>query len=158
MSNENNPTQVTEENLEFLEKEFGQTLKPLSLHELNEKLAFHKTASQRVQDVLMYDQSCKYEVGDQVFKDYDEPLTVSSKTVEHFKGSVVLKVVNKVYYKSFQCEMLEVDYTGGGVFRKYIDYMKKSKTQVLLPSDCEGKGLAPPSSAGRRTPGSASCP
>ena len=143
MSNENNPTQVTEENLEFLEKEFGQTPKPLSLHELNEKLAFHKTASQRIQDVLMYDQSCKYEVGDQVFKDYDEPLTVSSKTVEHFKGSVVLKVVNKVYYKSFQCEMLDVDYTGGGVFRKYIDYMKKSKTQVLLPSDCEGKGLAP---------------
>ncbi|MEW5902389.1 MAG: hypothetical protein AB1715_13070, partial [Acidobacteriota bacterium] len=32
---------------------------------------------------------------------------------------------------------------GGGLFRKYIDYMKKTKTQVLLPSDCEGKGTAP---------------
>jgi hypothetical protein len=143
MSKENNPTQVTEENLEFVEKELETTPKPLSLHEINEKLAFHKTASQRVQDVLKYDSNCRYEVGDQVYKDYDEPLTVSSKTVEHFKGAVVLKVVNKVYYKNFQCEMLEVDYTGGGVFRKYVDYMKKTKTQVLLPSDCEGRGLAP---------------
>jgi hypothetical protein len=143
MSKENNPTQVTEENLEFIAKELERTPKPLALHEINEKLAFHKTASQRVQDVLKYDPNCKYEVGDQVYKDYDEPLTISSKTVEHFKGAVVLKVVNKVYYKNFQCEMLEVDYTGGGVFRKYVDYMKKTKTQVLLPSDCEGKGLAP---------------
>jgi hypothetical protein len=143
MSKENNPTQVTEENLEFIEKEFERTPKPLALPEINEKLAFHKTASQRVQDVLKYDPGCKYEVGDQVYKDYDEPLTVSSKTVEHFQGAVVLKVVNKVYYKNYQCEMLEVDYTGGGVFRKYVDYMKKTKTQVLLPSDCEGKGLAP---------------
>jgi hypothetical protein len=143
MSKENNPTQVTEENLEFIQKELERTPKPLSLHEINEKLAFHKTASQRVQDVLKYDQGCKYEVGDQIYKDYDEPLTVSSKTVERFTGAVVLKVVNKVFYKSFQCEMLELDYTGGGVFRKYIDYMKKTRTQVLLPSDCDGQGRAP---------------
>ena len=31
--------------------------------------------------------------------------------------------------------MLEVDYNGGGTFRKYVDYMKKIKTQVLLPSN-----------------------
>ena len=41
--------------------------------------------------------------------------------------------------KSFNCEMLEVDYDGGGVFRKYIDYMKKTRTQVLLPSNSEGR-------------------
>ncbi len=142
MSKENNPTQVTEENLAFIEHELEQTPKPLALHEINEKLAFHKTASQRIQDVLKYDPGCKYEVGDQVYKDYDESLTVSSKTVEHFKGAVVLKVVNKIYYQSYQCEMLEVDYTGGGVFRKYVDYMKKTKTQVLLPSNCDGQGQA----------------
>ncbi len=143
MSKETTPTQVNEENLAFIEKELEQTPKPLALHELNQRLAFHKTASQRVQDVLKYDPNCKYEVGDQIYKDYDESLTVSSKTVEHFTGAVVLKVVNKVYYKSYQCEMLEVDYTGGGVFRKYIDYMKKTRTQVLLPSNCDGQGLAP---------------
>ncbi len=143
MSKENNPTQVTGDNLAFVEKELEQSPKPLALPEINQKLAFHKTAGQRVQDVLKYDQSAKYEVGDQIFKDYDESLTVSSKTVEHFNGAVVLKVVNKIYYKSYQCEMLEVDYTGGGVFRKYIDYMKKTKTQVLLPSNCDEQGLAP---------------
>jgi hypothetical protein len=143
MDKDNNLTQVIEDNLSYIEKEFEQTPRPFSLSEITEKLAFQKTASQRVQDVLKYNPNWKYEIGDQIYKEYDEPLTVSSKTVEHFKGAVVLKVVNKLYYKDFQCEMLEVDYTGGGLFRKYIDYMKKTKTQVLLPSDCEGKALAP---------------
>jgi len=143
MDKENNLTQVSADNLTFVEQEFEQTPRPLALKEVSEKLAFHKTASQRVADVLKYDPICKYQVGDLIYKDYDETLTVSSKTVEHFKGAVVLKVINKVFYKSFECEMLEVDYTGGGLFRKYIDYMKKTKTQVLLPSDFEGKGLAP---------------
>ena len=143
MDKENNLTQVSADNLTFVEQEFEQTPRPLALKEVSEKLAFHKTASQRVADVLKYDPICKYQVGDLIYKDYDESLTVSSKTVEHFKGAVVLKVMNKVFYKSFECEMLEVEYTGGGLFRKYIDYMKKTKTQVLLPSDCEGKGLAP---------------
>ncbi len=57
MSKENNPTQVTEDNLAFIEKELEQSPKPLALHEINEKLAFHKTAGQRVQDVLKYDQN-----------------------------------------------------------------------------------------------------
>ena len=35
--------------------------------------------------------------------------------------------------------MLEVDYSGGGVFRKYIDYMKKTRTQVIRPSNTEAK-------------------
>jgi len=143
MDKENNLTQVSADNIAFVERELEQTPRPLSLKEIVEKLAFHKTASQRVAEVLKYDPNCKYRVGDLIYKDYDETLTVSSKTVEHFKGAVVLKVVNKVFYKSFECEMLEVDYTGGGLFRKYVDYMKKTKTQVLLPSDCEGKGRAP---------------
>ncbi len=143
MAKEESLTQVTADNLAFLDKEFEQTLRPHSLKELTEKIAFHKTAGQRVQDVLKYDPACKYEVGELIYKEYDEPLTVSSKTVEHFSGAVVLKVVNKAYYKDFQCEMLEVDYGGGGLFRKYIDYMKKTKTQVLLPSNVDGKAQVP---------------
>ncbi len=143
MDKENNLTQVTPNDHAFVEKELAQTSRPLSLREITEKLAFHKTASQRVSDVFKYDPNCKYQVGDFIYREYDEQLTVSSKTVEHFQGAVVLKVVNKIYYDSFQCEMLEVDYSGGGLFRKYIDYMAKTKTQVLLPSDCERTGRLP---------------
>ena len=143
MDKENNLTQVSADNIAFVEREFEKVPRPFSLKEINEKLAFYKTASQRVADVLKYDPNCKYQVGDLIYKEYDEALTVSSKTVEHFKGTVVFKVIKKIFYKSFECEMLEVDYTGGGIFRKYIDYMKKTRTQVLLPSDCEGKGLVP---------------
>lgn len=143
MTKEENLTLVTPENIAFLEREFEQTRRPLSLREVTEKLAFHKTANQRIQEVLRYDPQARYEVGDLIYKEYDEPLTVSSKTVEHFKGAVVLKVINKIFYPDYQCEMLEVDYTGGGLFRKYIDYMKKTRTQILLPSNFEGKAAIP---------------
>jgi hypothetical protein len=67
---------------------------------------------------------------------------VSSKGAEHFKGSVVLKVLNIISLESYG-EMLEVGYSGGGIFRKHIEYMQKTKTQVLLPSNYDQKGLKP---------------
>jgi len=137
--------QITEDNLPFIEKILFQTNKPLSLDELTKKLAYKKTSSQLSQEVKKYDPYCKYDVGDFIYKEYDESLTVSSKGAEQFKGAVVLEVVEKTLYKDFNCEMLEVDYSGGGVFRKYIDYMKKTKTQVLIPSNLEGKARTPES-------------
>ncbi len=143
MEKDINLTQISPEDLAFVERELESTPRPYPLHDIVERLAFHKTASQRVKAVLKYDPNCKYEVGDQIYKEYDESLTVSSKTVEHFQGAVVLQVVNKIYYPDFHCEMIEVEYSGGGVFRKYVDYMKKTRTQVLLPSNCDGLSQAP---------------
>jgi hypothetical protein len=143
MEKDNTLVQVTSDDIAFIELELAKTRKPAFVREVTERLAFRKTASQRTQEVKIYDPSCVYQVGDSIYKEYDEHLTVSSKTVESFRGAVVLKVVHKVFYKSFNCEMLEVDYTGGGTFRKYIDYMKKSKTQVLLPSNVGGVNCEP---------------
>ncbi len=136
-------TQVTDEDVLYLEQDLGQSPKPSHLRQLTEKLAFQKTASQRNQDVKRYDPAAVYEVGDAVYKEYDEALTVSSKSVEHFKGAVVLNVIHKTYYELYRCYMLEVDYAGGGTFRKYVDYMKKTKTQVLLPCGQDGQSLTP---------------
>jgi hypothetical protein len=144
MSSEaNNLTTVTPDDLVLVERELQATPHPLDIKVLTQRLAFEKTAGQRLLDVKKYDPNCRYEVGDVIYKEYDEPLTVGSKTVEHFKGAVILKVVAKTYYKHFNSEMLEVDYPGGGVFRKYVDYMKKTRTQVLLPSNVDGKNQAP---------------
>ncbi len=96
----------------------------------------HYVTKQRIKK---YDPYARYEIGDLIYKDYDETLTVGSRSVEHFKGSVILKVVGRTYFKSFNCDMIEVDYDGGSVFRKYVDYMKKTKTQILLPSNVEGR-------------------
>ncbi len=142
MDKDNALVQVTPDDIAFVEQELAKSRKPFLLRELVEKLAFLKTAAQRIQDVKIYDPNGIYEVGDSICKEYDERLTVSSKTVEPFKGTVVLKVVKKIVYKGFDCDMLEVDYTGGGTFRKYIDYMKKTKTQVLLPANCGGANQA----------------
>ena len=136
-------TAITLEDMAAIEKELSQTNRPLSISELASKLAFEKTSTQRNQPVKVYDPYARYEVGDYIYKEYNENLQVGSKITEHFEGGVVLKVINKVNYPAFNCEMLEVDYDGGGTFRKYIDYMKKTKTQVLLPSNLDGKGQEP---------------
>jgi len=143
MEKEIENTEITEKDLLFIEKEFSKSNKPLSLEEMTKKMAYQKTSSQLVQDVKKYDPLCTYEIGDYIYKEYDEPLMVSSKGAEPFKGAVVLTVVGKVAYEDFNCDMLEVDYSGGGIFRKYIDYMKKTKTQVLLPSNVDGKAKTP---------------
>jgi len=135
-----NLTTVSDEDLALVERELARTPQPRSTHDLAGKLAFEKTATERTQDVKKYDPYARYDVGDFIEKDYNEPLTVGSKSVEHFEGRVILKVVAKAYSKHFNCDMLEVDYPGGGVFRKYIDYMKKTHTQVMLPANCDGKG------------------
>ena len=143
MNKEIEATQITPENLSFIEKELSHTKKPLSLQEMAKKLVYKKTSSQMQQEVKKYDPECQYEVGDLIYKEYDEPLMLSSKEREPFKGAVVLQLIGKIDYKDFNCEMLEVDYSGGGTFRKYIEYMKKTKTQVLLPSNLEGKAKPP---------------
>lgn len=143
MDRENEETQINKEDILFLEKEFSKVDKPLSLAELTKKFVYRKTAYKLSQQVKKYDASCRYEVGDLIYKEYDEPLMVSSKGVEPFSGRVVLEVVNKSDYKNFNCDMLEVDYSGGGPFRKHIDYMKKTKTQVLLPCNLDKKGPEP---------------
>lgn len=143
MEQEPSLVQVNPDDIAFIEKELAASRKPATTKELAGKLAYHKTAGERTRDVKIYDPDCVYEVGDTIFKEYDEDLTVGAKAHEHFQGAVVLTVVNKAFYKDFGCEMLEVDYTGGGTFRKYVDYMKKVKTQVMLPANEGAAGRTP---------------
>jgi len=142
MDKDNTLVQIAPDDIVFVEQELAKTRKPAATRELAEKLAFLKTAGQRTQAVKLYDPNCVYQVGDMIYKEYNEPLTVSSKTAEPFKGAVVLTVVRKIVYKGLG-EMLEVDYSGGGVFRRYIDYIKKSKTQDYLPSNVGGTNEEP---------------
>jgi len=143
MTKDNETIKITEKDLTFLEKEFSRSNKPFLLSEMTKKLAYLKISSQLSQEVKKYDPYCLYEIGDLICKEYDESLMLGSKQIEQFKGAVVLKIIGKVDYKDYNCEMLEVDYSGGGIFRKYIDYMKKTKTQVLLPANTDGKAKTP---------------
>jgi hypothetical protein len=143
MDQVNELTQIVDADLSFLGKELAKTKTPVKQEELVIKTAFKKTASLRHLEAKKYHPDCVYEIGDLVHREYDEPLTISAKGTEHFKGSVVLTVINKFTLPGFNCEMLEVDYISGGIFRKHVDYMKKTRTQVLIPSNCDGKALPP---------------
>ncbi|MBU4254391.1 MAG: hypothetical protein KJ727_07315 [Acidobacteria bacterium] len=143
MNKENNILNISDKDLAFIKKVLTEEKKPFILVDLSQKLAFQKNSKQLNQEVKVYNPSGLYEVDDLIYRVYDEPLVVSSKGTEHFSGAVVLKVINKITYESFGCEMLEVDYTGGGIFRRHIDYMKKSKTQVLIPSNQDARNEKP---------------
>jgi len=143
MSDQTLTTEIKESDLIFLEKELEREKKSFSLEEMAERLVFMKTADQRQQVVYRYDPACRYEVGDLIYKEYDEQLPIGNKQTEYFQGAVVLKVVRKTYFPSYNSEILEVDYTGGGPFRRYIDYMKKKNSPVLLPSNVDGAGKTP---------------
>lgn len=143
MEKANDNTTITKDDLVFIKEELSQITSALTKTELATKLAYKKNASQLNQEVKAYDPECKYEVGDLICKEYNEPLTVSSKGAEMFSGTVVLKVINKIVLDGFDCELLEVDFTGGGTFRKHIDYMKKTKITVQLPSCTDGKARKP---------------
>jgi len=143
MENATDNTTITKDDLVFIKEELSQITTALTKTELATKLAYKKNAGQLNQEVKTYNQDCKYEVGDLICKEYNESLMVSSKGAEMFQGMVVIQVIKKIILPGFNCEMLEVDFTGGGIFRKHIDYMKKTKTQVLLPSASEGKALKP---------------
>jgi len=143
MDQENELTIIVNDDLSFLEKELANTKTPVNQEELVTKTAFKKTEGLRRLKAKKYHPDCVYEIGDLVHKEYNEPLTVTSKGTEPSVGSVVLKVINKFALPDYNCDMLEVDYMGGGIFRKHVDYMKKSNTQVLLPSNCDGKAVPP---------------
>jgi len=143
MSKENENITIAAGDLAWLQDDLRKDTAVVTLLDLAMKLAYRKNADQLSQEVKVYDPSCEYKVGDLIYKEYNEQLLVNSKGTEHFQGAVVLTVINKISYESFNCEMLEVDFTGGGTFRRHLDYMKKSKTQVLLPSATEGSSQAP---------------
>jgi len=136
-------TKISKADLDFIKEELSKQNTVPTLTGLTEILAYKKNAKQLNQEVLKYNPSCNYEVNDLICKEYDEPLIINSKEKIHFTGKVVLKVMNKISYPEYNCEMLEVDYTGGGIFRKHIDYMKRKNTQVLLPAAIENQAETP---------------
>ena len=103
MDQANELTHIVDADLSFLGKELAKTKNPVKQEELVTKTAFKKTASLRRLEAKQYHPDCMYEIGDLVHREYDESLTVSSKGTEHFKGSVVLKVVNKFKLPDFNC-------------------------------------------------------
>lgn len=98
MQKNNENTTIIEKDLSYLKEAFAKITSAPTLQELAEKLAYKKNASQLNQEVKKYDPYCQYEINDLICKEYDEPLMVSSKGVEPFKGLVVLKVAQKIIY------------------------------------------------------------
>ena len=74
------------DDIAFVEEELAKSPRPFTLRELTEKLAFLKTAGERTEVVKIYDPGSVYGVGDSIYKEYDELLTVGSKVARALPG------------------------------------------------------------------------
>ena len=79
MDKENENIKILASDLVFLEEDLVKINMPVILPELVKKIAIKKMSSQLSQEVKVYDPYCLYEVGDLLYKKYNEPLFVSIK-------------------------------------------------------------------------------
>lgn len=115
---------------EYLEKGEG----PFSLDKVAEAYARQIMEERSLEPVKIYNPDCRYEVGDLIYKEFDEKLRIGRDKYEEFKGGAILRVVEKKYSKDLGCYMLALEYEGRGILEEHFKYLKRAKIGYYLPS------------------------
>ncbi|MEW6455979.1 MAG: hypothetical protein AB1410_04600 [Acidobacteriota bacterium] len=131
--------QLKDEDLHWVESLIKQNGAPLPLEEAVSQLAYRKMSLIRGKRVKIFNPEIDYEIGDFIYKYYDEKLKVGKEKVEHFQGGVILQVIGKFYSSEYKCQLIEVWYDGGGLFKQHFDYMRKTNAQILIPCGFSGR-------------------
>ncbi len=129
---------IDEMDLEWIKSLIKEHGSPLTLEEISTQLAKKKSALTQGKKVKIFNLEIDYEVGDLIYKYYDEDLKFSREKVEHFKGGVVLRVIGKEK-KSEGFSILRVTYDGTGLFKQYIDFLERTSSHLLIPCGFSGK-------------------
>ncbi len=124
---------VQQEDLQFVKTYLQDKDVPAPFDDVLYQLALHKTEEERRAKVKKYDPECRYEVGDLIFKEYPGRLPVGVKKFIEINEGVILRV-EEVRCRSFGGEIL-LSYSDTSEFRKYTEYLKKQKIDLLLPHD-----------------------
>lgn len=123
---------IEEKDLKFIKEYLKDKKNPIHLEEISQSLAFFKTEKNRTQKVKIYDPCCEFKVNDLIYKEYSGKLPVGSKkSIELGEGNgVVLKVIEvRTKFK----DEIKLTYEGTSDYKKYIDYLKRQKIELLLP-------------------------
>ncbi len=129
---------VEEKDIEGIKSLIKEQGSPLTLEEISIHLARKKSALTQGKKVKIFNPELDYEVGDLIYKYYDEDLKFSREKVEHFKGGVVLRVIGKEK-RPEGFSILRVTYDGTGLFKQYIDYLERTSSHLLIPCGFSGK-------------------
>lgn len=129
---------IDEKDIEWVKSLIRERNSPIPLGEIATLLAKKKSALTQGKKVKIFNPEIDYEVGDLIYKYYDEDLKFSREKVEHFKGGVVLRVIGKEK-RPEGFSILRVTYDGTGLFKQYIDFLERTSSHLLIPCGFSGK-------------------
>lgn len=129
---------IEEKDIEWIKSLIREHGSPIPLEEIATQLARKKSALTQGKRVKIFNPEIDYEVGDLIYKYYDEDLKFSREKVEHFKGGVVLRVIGKEK-RPEGFSILRVTYDGTGLFKQYIDFLERTSSHLLIPCGFSGK-------------------
>lgn len=126
-----NSLDVGSEDLDFIKSYLKGKSQPLEFADIVYQLALFKTRDNRKSQVKVYDSDCTYAVGDLLYKEYPGQLPIGSKKYTAVEEGIILKV-EEVRSRLGRDE-IRLSYDGTSEFRKYAEYLKKQKIELLLP-------------------------
>ena len=130
---------IGKEDIDFIKSFLKGKSQPLEFADIVYQLALFKTQDNRKSRVKIYDSNCEYFPGDLIFKEYPGQLPVGNKKYAAVEQGIILKV-EEVRSRSGRDE-IRLSYDGTSEFRKYTEYLKKQKIELLLPhkgqKDCQ---------------------
>jgi hypothetical protein len=126
-----NNLDIGKEDSDFIKSFLKGKFQPLEFDDLVYQLALFKTQDSRKNRVKVYDPNCEYVAGDLIFKDYPGQMPIGNKKYTHVEQGIILKV-EEVRSRAGRDEIL-LSYDGTSEFRKYAEYLKKQKIELLLP-------------------------
>ena len=122
---------VGSEDVVFIKSYLKGKSQPTEFTDLVYQLALFKTRENRKSQVKLYDPNCEYMAGDLIFKEYPGQLPIGNKKYTAVEQGIILKV-EEVRNRSGRDEIL-LSYDGTSEFRKYAEYLRKQKIELLLP-------------------------
>jgi len=126
-----NSLDIGKEDIDFIKSYLKGKFQPLEFDDIVYQVALFKTQDNRKSRVKVYDPSCEYKAGDLIFKEYPGQLPIGNKKYAAVEQGIILKI-EEVRSRSGRDEIL-LSYDGTSEFRKYTEYLRKQKIELLLP-------------------------
>ncbi|MCX6553777.1 MAG: hypothetical protein NTZ12_01990 [Candidatus Aminicenantes bacterium] len=126
-----NSLDIGNEDIDFIKSYLKGKSQPLEFADIVYQVALFKTQDNRKSRVKVYDPDCEYSPGDLIYKEYPGQLPIGNKKYTSVEQGIILKVED-VRNRQGRDE-IRLSYDGTSEFRKYAEYLKKQKIELLLP-------------------------
>ena len=127
------------DDIQFIKSHLKGLSDPIEFEALLFQVARYKTRDKRQSQVKIYDPGCEYRVGDLIYKEYSGRLPVGGKNTIELTQGVILSVEEA--RSRMGLNEIRLSYDGTSEFRRYTEYLKRQKIELLLPHKQEDPPL-----------------